>query len=436
MFSRPYRHVPLFPKTPAGFRMFNSPGPKPCFRPSIFSRNLAPNLGTNPAPPLFDYNAPPTHGLSHIFGPTPTPKNVTPRPKVYKKTPSLITPRRKHGHKRFTYHLTVTRPGLRRKGPHFRSPAKIKRENAVVALNKLEDVASETMQTGRMTREDHIFLKQLEELRLDQHRKHQLGDARATIERAEELAPRRAMEHEERDRLAAVRVEHNVWRKQEREELRRLEELRREEEERRRQEEEKRRQEEQKRREEERARLREQRDRELRAKQEAFRKAQEEAERRAREQAARRIREEAQRQERVRQEELHRKAAQEGLVACFQVYDAKWEELKKSKTLTSVMLCEMPWPIFVQGCSSPDDISQRSMEEFIFHPHRVGMENKSRKDRLKIEMLRFHPDKFNSHIVSKLRECDREMAIEIAGAVARILTGMMAQEIQRGRDGR
>jgi preprotein translocase subunit Sec63 len=71
------------------------------------------------------------------------------------------------------------------------------------------------------------------------------------------------------------------------------------------------------------------------------------------------------------------------------------------------------------------------MEEFIFHPLRPGMELKSRKDRLKIEMLRFHPDKFNSNIVRKLRECDREKATEIAGALARMLTDMLTEEIQK-----
>ncbi|KAJ8587373.1 hypothetical protein M405DRAFT_863809 [Rhizopogon salebrosus TDB-379] len=424
--------------------------PKPRFRPFIFSRNPAPHPSTNPVPPLFDYNAPPTQGLPHTFEPVPTnagrvnltPKNVTPaRPKVYKKAPSLTTPRRKHGHKRFTYHLTVTRPGLHRRGPRFRTPAQIKRDKAAAALDTLEDVAYETMQSDRMTREDRIFLKQLEELRLDQHHTHKLGEARETMERANALAPRRALEHAERDRQAAVRVEDHARRKKEEEELRRLEELRREEElrrrqaeERRRQEEARRRQEESKRRAEEQARLREQQERDLQAKKEAFRKAQEEAEHRARAQAEQRIRDEARRQEKLHQEQLQREAAQAGVIACLQLYDAKWEELKKNKTLTSVMLCEMPWPIFTQGCTSPDDISQRSMDEFIFHPLRVGMETKSRKNRLKAEMLRFHPDKFNSHVVNKLRECDRERAIEIAGAVARILTNMMTEEIQRGNE--
>ncbi|KAG1735611.1 uncharacterized protein EDB91DRAFT_1056191 [Suillus paluster] len=282
-----------------------------------------------------------------------------------------------------------------------------------------------------MTAEDRIFLKQLEELRLDQHRRHTLGDARETVARAEDLGPQRELEHAERDRQAALRVEENARRQKEEEELRRLEELRRKEEARRRQEEEKRREEESRRRAEERARLREERERELQAKREAFRKAQEEAERRAREQAAQRLREEAERQTRLRQEELRRNAAQADLVAFFELHDAKWEELRKSKTLTSVMLCEMPWPIFEQGCTSADDITRRGMDEFIFHPLRPGMEIKSRKDRLKVEMLRFHPDKFNSHIVCKLRECDREKAIEIAGAVARILTDMMTEEIRR-----
>lgn len=437
-----------------------NPSKKPYFRPSIFSPHPSPSPSSSPArepnaPAFFDYNAPPTQGLPHIFQPASAntarvgrlPKKAA-VPKVFKKSapkafPSqIIHPRRKLWHKRFTYHLTVTRPGLRRKGPRFHNPAKLRREKAAAALNDLKNVALKTMQTDGMTTEDRIFLKQLEELRLDQLRRHTLGDAREVVARAEALGPQRELEHAERDRQAALRLEGNAQRKEEEEEYRRLEELRRLEEERQRQEEEKRRQEEARRRQEEarrraeeQARLREQRERELQAKREAFRKAQEEAERRAREQAQQRLREEAQRQERQRQEEeLRRNKAQADLVAFYQLYDAKWQELKLSQKLTSVMLCEMPWPTFQQCCASPDDISRRSMEEFIFHPLRPGMETKSRKDRLKVEILRFHPDKFDSNIVRKLRECDREKASEIAGALARILTNMMAEEIEKETD--
>lgn len=434
-----------------------NPSKKPIFRPSIFSRDPSPRVDSSSnarkpnSPAFFDYNAPPTQGLPYIFEPASTntardrhlPKNVA--PKVFKKTsptkafPSqIIHPRRKLWHKRFTYHLTVTRPGLRRKGPRFYNPAKLKREKAAVALDNLENAAFKTMQADGMTAEDRIFLKQLQELRLDQLRGHALGDAREVIARAEALGPQRELEHAERDRQAALRLEENARKKKEEEESRRLEELRRLEEERQRQEEEKRRKEEARRRQEElrrraeeQARLREQRERELQAKREAFRKAQEEAERRAREQAEQRLRAEARRQERQRQEELRCNKTQADIVAFFQLYDAKWQELKLSKNLASVMLCEMPWPTFQQGCTSPDDISRRSMEEFIFHPLRPGIETKSRKDRLKAEVLRFHPDKFNSHTVHKLRECDRGKAIEIAGALARMLTNMMAEEIQK-----
>ncbi|KAG2754053.1 hypothetical protein P692DRAFT_20828144 [Suillus brevipes Sb2] len=464
MFNKPFRHIPFIAQTPAGFRTLRLPK-KPRFRPSIFSPSpcvdspasssaRAPN-----APAFFDYNAPPTQALPHIFQPVSAnparvrrPTKTTAAPKVAKKasikasTSKIIHPRRKHWPKRLTYHLTLTRPGLRRKGPRFHNPAKLKREKAAAALDDLKNVAIETMQVDGMTDEDRIFLKQLQALQVDQLRKHRLGDAREIVARAEESGPKRELEHAERDRQAVLRLEDSARRKKEEEEFRRLEELRRQEEERRRQEEEKRREEEarrraeeEKRREEEarrraeeQARLRAQRERELQAKLEALRKAQEEAERRAREQAEQRLREEAQRLERLRQEEkIRRNKAQADIVAFFQLYDAKWQELKLSKTLTSVMLCEMPWPIFQQGCTSPDDISRRSMEEFIFHPLRPGMELKSRKDRLKVEILRFHPDKFNSNIARKLRECDRERAIEIAGALARMLTRMMAEEIQK-----
>ncbi|KAG1848775.1 hypothetical protein DFJ58DRAFT_464922 [Suillus subalutaceus] len=179
----PYRHIPFFPQTPAGFRMLN-PSKKPYFRPSIFSRHPSPRVDSpsnspareSGAPAFFDCNAPPTQGLPHIFQPASAntarvgrPPAKATVPKVFKKSapkasPSqIIHPRRKHWHKRFTYHLTVTRPGLRRKGPRFCNPAKLRREKAASALNNLENVALKTMQAGGMTAEDRIFLKQLED---------------------------------------------------------------------------------------------------------------------------------------------------------------------------------------------------------------------------------------------------------------------------------
>jgi hypothetical protein len=254
--------------------------------------------------------APPAQALPDILQSTSTntarigrPTKTSVATKVFKKnasikvsTSKMIHPRRKLWHKRFSYHLKITRPGLRRKGPRFRNPAKLRREKAVADLNELKIVAVETMDSDGMTDEDRIFLKQLEKLRLDQLRRHTLGDAREIVARADALGPKRELEHAERDRQAAMRLEENARMKKEEEDFRRLEEMRRQEEERQRQEEEeKRRQEEARRRAEERAR-------ELQAKREAFRKAQEEAERRAREQAELRLCEEAQRQERQRQE--------------------------------------------------------------------------------------------------------------------------------------
>ncbi|KIK32403.1 hypothetical protein CY34DRAFT_814329, partial [Suillus luteus UH-Slu-Lm8-n1] len=178
----------------------------------------------------------PYPNTAHVSRPT---TKTSAAPKIFKtntpikaSTSKTIHPRRKLWHRRFTYHPTIARPGICRKGPRFRNPAKLRRENAVAALmtSKLSP-----MEADGMTDEDRIFLKQLEELRLDQLHRHTLGDAREIVAHAKALGPKRVLEHAKRDRQVSMRLEDNVRRMKE-EVFRRLEELWCQEEERQRQE--------------------------------------------------------------------------------------------------------------------------------------------------------------------------------------------------------
>ncbi|KZP08296.1 hypothetical protein FIBSPDRAFT_712785, partial [Athelia psychrophila] len=69
------------------------------------------------------------------------------------------------------------------------------------------------------------------------------------------------------------------------------------------------------------------------------------------------------------------------------------------------------------------DITLQRVREFVFHPLRKGMVLKSRRDRVRAEMLKWHPDKFNAKVLSKV--VDAEQVTEAAGQVARFLTEIM-----------
>ncbi|KAI0065010.1 hypothetical protein BV25DRAFT_1775703, partial [Artomyces pyxidatus] len=87
----------------------------------------------------------------------------------------------------------------------------------------------------------------------------------------------------------------------------------------------------------------------------------------------------------------------------------------------------IPWP-FARNLSTIDEITVETVSEFIFHPLRTCAEGKSRRDRVRAEMLRWHPDKFNAKVMPRIIECEREIVQLAAGAVARVLTELMAAE--------
>ncbi|KAI0370747.1 hypothetical protein BV20DRAFT_921180, partial [Pilatotrama ljubarskyi] len=70
-------------------------------------------------------------------------------------------------------------------------------------------------------------------------------------------------------------------------------------------------------------------------------------------------------------------------------------------------------------------ITYERVREFLFHRFRRGIEGKTPKEVLKVEVMRWHPDKFDAQICPKIREEDWEKTREAAGLVARWVTRLM-----------
>ncbi|KAF8434854.1 hypothetical protein L210DRAFT_980231 [Boletus edulis BED1] len=150
-------------------------------------------------------------------------------------------------------------------------------------------------------------------------------------------------------------------------------------------------------------------------------------ERYLRDERERLAREEQERQARSRAEEAHRTTMEEQIRQHFVMYEAKWNELRTNNSIPAIEVREMPWPVLAI-VSSADQITYQDVRAFLFHPQRPGVEGKSARDKVKVEMLRFHPDKFNTRIVPKIQQAQQGTAQAIAGAVARILTTIMNEE--------
>ena len=175
-------------------------------------------------------------------------------------------------------------------------------------------------------------------------------------------------------------------------------------------------------------RLREEQERKLR--EEVDRLRREAHERFLREERERQAREERDLQARLRAEQARRAAHDDHARQHFVLYEGKWNELRTSNSLPPIDIGEMPWPVF-GVVSSADQITYQAVRTFLFHPLRPGVEGKTVRDKVKTEVLRFHPDKFNTRIVPKIQPSQRAVAQEIAGAVARILTTLMTEELEQ-----
>lgn len=185
-------------------------------------------------------------------------------------------------------------------------------------------------------------------------------------------------------------------------------------------------------REEQERQRREEEARARRAAEEAIRRAVEEQARIAREAEERRAEEQARiaREEEERQaQEQQRRAEAEfielGRTIC-QTYEAKWTALKTERGLKGIPFHEFPFP--GEACNDPSDITLDRVRCFVFWPHRPANEGKSKREILKIEVMRWHPDKFDTLVGPKIAPEDWARVKEAAGLVARWVTTLMAED--------
>jgi hypothetical protein len=300
--------------------------------------------------------------------------------------------------------------------------------------------------------EEQQLLKQLNALRLDHNFRVNLVKFQDAMQRASKHDEERAQSFARRDALVEKFVEREREEEERAQRKREMEEQHRrqmEEQRRRQMEEQRRRREQIRRREQEKARK--QREAEEMERERLRRWAEEFAERR-RQQEQERMKREAQEKEEAErqanedveaqrrlQESIRRarelfSAGDAGSIRRqFEEYDGKWQELKDGGDLPLLRFDILPWPVLGSAVTGPSDITLQRIQEFVYHPLRRGMESKSRRDRVRMEILKWHPDKFNAKILGKV--IDPDQVAEGAGLVARFLTQIMEEETEKENRG-
>lgn len=401
----------------------------------------------------------PSPPAAHAHAPAPATANPPPSVKP--------SPRKRFGYKRLSINREAARSCLRNcHGQERIRQKKIARHERLAAraradLQRMRDEVENTMHSALITNEDKIFAQQLRRLHLDSVFRNDLSRYRDTAERAEDETPQRLEAHAEME-SDAERLREQAKKDAERQEELRIIRKMREEKEKKRQEEERVRVEEARRRaredreklEEQQRKAREAREREAREREARGREARErearerearEREARQREAREREAREHEARERGAREREAKERQARErkareraeaahraeenprALQQLFALYEAKWAELKTNHALSSIDVRELPWPSLVLKHFTVQEITREDVLTFVFHPLRPCPMQKSAKDRVKVEVLRFHPDKFNVLVLPKVREDHRAVAQELAGAAVRALTTIMAE---------
>jgi hypothetical protein len=125
-------------------------------------------------------------------------------------------------------------------------------------------------------------------------------------------------------------------------------------------------------------------------------------------------------QEQLRQQQQQRDAS--GKVwDVFSLYDAKWREIKKPQApLVNIDAVQLPWPVL-----TPGEVTETRVREFMLHPQRYA----HCKDKIRTELLNWHPDKFEARVLPIVRDEERVIVKQLAVEVARWIMDLSAESL-------
>ena len=158
------------------------------------------------------------------------------------------------------------------------------------------------------------------------------------------------------------------------------------------------------------------------------------------------VREETRRLERAAEaERKQKKRTKERMraVETRELYETRWKELLAPTTAadsdgTLLRFEDVPWPVMVLSphstAASRDavlaaDFTVDAISVFLFPLDDYSSDDwdvaKRKKEKLRETMLRYHPDKFEGRVMSRVRPEDQDTVKEAVGIVARTLNALM-----------
>jgi hypothetical protein len=124
-----------------------------------------------------------------------------------------------------------------------------------------------------------------------------------------------------------------------------------------------------------------------------------------------------------RQAQASKILSKEDVLQLFAVHERQWAALPSSEELR---WHNFPWPVW-KPPKDPEDLTSIHIGAYVLSQYYPGDKSKSSKDRIKEHIRRWHPDRFETKYLPKVREEDREKVKEGAGVVARVLNEMLTR---------
>ncbi|KAI0658966.1 hypothetical protein C8Q70DRAFT_916187 [Cubamyces menziesii] len=111
--------------------------------------------------------------------------------------------------------------------------------------------------------------------------------------------------------------------------------------------------------------------------------------------------------------------SREDVVKLFEEHERRWARLANMDVLTWY---SFPWPT-LKPPTDPEQLTFTDVKAYVLSPHHST--DKSDKERIKDFLRKWHPDRFETKLLPKVREDEREKVQEGAGAVARNLNQIL-----------
>lgn len=129
-----------------------------------------------------------------------------------------------------------------------------------------------------------------------------------------------------------------------------------------------------------------------------------------------------QERERIEQERRRPKVlSQRESIILFAEHDWQWERLK---TLDDLGWDNFPWPVFEKP-TEPEELTSVAINAYVLSPHHPTDKSKTATDRIKSQIKKWHLDRFETKMLRRVREEEREKVREGARSVALTLNEML-----------